>query len=82
VVRARAAGLPTAAIVLDFDPKLVRSQNAGRQRIVGRDVVDRHLAGVRQSVDGGGLADEGFDQVVILRSPAEAAALTIERTSA
>jgi predicted kinase len=79
LARADAAGLPTSAIVLDIDAAGVRRQNAGRSRVVDPDVLDRHLAAVRLAIDGGHLAAEGFDQIVILRSRAEVDALAIER---
>jgi predicted kinase len=79
VARARAAGFPAVAIVLDLDPEQVRAQNAGRPRVVDAAVVDRHLAAVRATIDGASLADEGFDPVVIVRTPAELAALDVDR---
>jgi protein phosphatase len=77
--RATAAGLPKVAIVLDLPPDVVHAQNAGRTRIVDPDVIDRHLAGVRETVDRERLQVEGYEPVVVLRSPDEAAALTIIR---
>ena len=79
IARARAAGLPATAIVLDLDGPVVVEQNAGRSRVVARDVIDRHLAAVRRTVDLDVLAHEGFDQVVVVRTPDEAVALSIER---
>jgi protein phosphatase len=79
IARARAAGLPVTAIVLDLDPARIRLQNASRSRVVDPDVVERHLRAVRSTVDGGGLVLEGVDQVVILTSPADAATMTVER---
>jgi protein phosphatase len=79
VARARAVGLPTYAIVLDLDPEAVRRQNAGRSRVVDRDVVDRHLAAVRRTIDSDALSHEGFERIVVLRTPVEVAAVTIER---
>ena len=72
-------GFPAAAIVLDLDAETVLAQNAARRRIVDPDVVDRHLAAIRTTVDGGLLALEGFDPIVILRSPIEAAELIVVR---
>jgi predicted kinase len=77
--RAHSLGFPAAAIVLDLDAETVLAQNAARRRIVDPEVVDRHLAAIRTTVDGGLLALEGFDPVVILRSPIEAAALIVVR---
>ncbi len=79
IARARAAGLPATAIVLDIERSTVARQNAGRSRVVDDEVIDRHLAAVRRTVDGDVLGPEGFDQVVVLRSPADARALSIDR---
>src|SRR5689334_7068348 len=68
VARARAAGIPVSAIVLDIDPVTVARQNAGRSRTVDADVIERHLAGVRRTVDRDTLALEGFDQIVVVRT--------------
>lgn len=79
IERARAAGLPVTAIVLDLDPDRVRIQNAGRTRVVDPEVVERHLAAVRSTVDGGRLELEGLDQIIVLTSPEDASAISIER---
>jgi protein phosphatase len=80
IVRARAAGMPIVAIVLDLPAAIVLAQNARRtERIVDRAVVGRHLAAVRSTVDGGQLAAEGFDVIVLLGSPEAADTLRIER---
>jgi protein phosphatase len=78
--RARIHGLPSVAIVLDFDADIVHARNATRPRVVDADVIDRHLGAVRQTVDGGELRGEGVDQVVILRDPIESLALVLERS--
>lgn len=80
--RARLHGVPSVAIVLDLDPRVVHAQNATRPRIVDRDVIDRHLGAIRRTVDGGGLEAEGVDHVIVLRDAADVAALVIERLSA
>jgi predicted kinase len=77
--RANAAGFPLVAIVLDLPPPVIHANNAGRARIVDREVIDRHLASIRSAVDTSLLQLEGFDPVVVLRSPEEAGALVIER---
>ena len=78
--RARTAGVPTVALVLDIPPETIFAQNASRTaRVVDPAVVDRHIAAIRRTIDGGQLTTEGFDHVVPLRSPAEAAALRLER---
>ena len=79
IARARAAGLPVTAIVFDLDPDRVRVQNAGRSRVVDPEVVERHLAAVRSTVDGGRLELEGIDQIMVVTSPEDAAAISIER---
>lgn len=80
--RARLHGVPSVAIVLDLEPRIVRAQNAARPRIVDPDVIDRHLGAIRQTVDSGALHSEGVDQVVVLRDPVDVDALVIERRSA
>jgi protein phosphatase len=77
--RASAAGVGTAAIVLDLPGSIVRARNASRARVVDDRVVDRHLAAVREVVDRDALPGEGFDQVVVLRSADEIKRLEIER---
>jgi protein phosphatase len=79
VARARAAGIPVTAIVLDIEPATVARQNAERARVVDDEVIERHLAAIRQTVDKDVLPSEGFDNVVILRTPADASRLTIDR---
>jgi predicted kinase len=79
VARARAAGLPATAIVLDIEPEIVGRQNAARSRVVDGAVIDRHIAAVRRTLDRDVLALEGFEQVVVLRTPADAGALSIDR---
>jgi predicted kinase len=78
--RARTAGVPTVALVLDLPPETILAQNASRTaRVVDPAVVDRHIAAIRRTIDGGQLTIEGFDHVVLLRSPAEATAHRVER---
>jgi protein phosphatase len=80
VSRAKAAGVPATAIVLDLPPAHVHAQNAGRHaRVVDRGVVDRHLAAIRRTLDTGQLVTEGFDHVVILRSADDIAGFEVER---
>ncbi len=77
---ARRAGVPAVAIVLDLPAAVVHARNAARtERVVDAAVVDRHLAALRATIDSGALEREGFDPIVILRSPAEVDALVIER---
>jgi protein phosphatase len=81
--RARDARVPAIAIVLDPPAATVHAQNAGRTaRVVPSDVVDRHLAGLRVTVDPGRLEAEGFavihhidgsiapDEIRVVRRPA------------
>ena len=79
VACARLAGVPAVALVLDLAPAVVHAQQTGRDRQVDAAVIDRHLAGVRRTIDGGQLAAEGFAIVEILRSPAAVDALEIDR---
>jgi len=79
IARARSAGLPVTAIVLDLGAERVLAQNAGRPRVVDPDVVGRHLAAVRATVDTGRLTQEGFDQVIVLGTADAAAALSVVR---
>ena len=80
IQRARRAGIPTVALILDLPPETILAQNAGRTaRVVDRAVVDRHIAAIRRTIDEGQLAKERFDHVVLLRSPTDVADLRIER---
>lgn len=80
LARARAASVPAVALVLDLPPETIIAQNAGRTaRLVDLAVVDRHIAAIRRTIDQGQLTTEGFDHVVLLRSPTEATALRLER---
>ena len=77
---ARTAGVPAVALVLDLPPDTILAQSAGRTaRVVDPAVVDRHIAAIRRTIDQGQLTAEGFDHVVLLRSPTEATALRLER---
>jgi predicted kinase len=80
VARARAAGVPAIAIVLALPPEVVHARNSGRiGRVVDRDVVDRHLGRLSVALGNGGIAEEGFVEVHLLRSVAEVAGAIIER---
>ncbi len=77
---ARRARVPAIAIVLDLPSRMVLAQNGKRAaRVVERDVVKRHLAAVRRTVDDGQLTREGFDHVIHLRAPRDVAGLHVER---
>jgi protein phosphatase len=75
-------GVPVAAIVLDLPPAVIHAQNAGRERVVDEDVVQRHLAALRRTIDRGELQREGVDPVVVLSTPDEARTLVITRIRA
>jgi predicted kinase len=78
--RARAAGVPAVSIVLDLSSEVIHVQNAARTaRIVDRAIVERHIAAIRHTIDGGRLVTEGFDHVVLLHSPTDVADLRLER---
>lgn len=88
VSRASAAGIPAVAIVLDLATATVLVWNAGRASHAGRmvevAVVRRHLARLRDALDGPAarLEGEGFAQIVILRTAHEIDALRIVRRPA
>ncbi|MEO5885302.1 MAG: AAA family ATPase, partial [Candidatus Limnocylindrales bacterium] len=65
---ARRHHVPAIAIVVDLPEGLVQSQNAGRDRVVDAEVVDRHLALLRRTIERADLEREGWDAVVRLRS--------------
>jgi protein phosphatase len=74
-----AAAVPVVAIVLDLPEDLVLARNAARTRVVPQDAVRRQLAALRKALTPGRLEAEGFAQVVVLGSPAEVAALELNR---
>jgi predicted kinase len=85
LARAAAATVPATAIVFDLPVALVITRNAGRaSRVVAEDVVRRHLARLRASLDGhdAPIRAEGFADVVVLREPAEIEAVTVRRVRA
>ena len=80
--RARAAGIPATAIVLDLPAATVIARNAARPaRVVDMAVVRRQLVRLRASLDGPDpvIGREGFASVVILRDPAEVDRVTVHR---
>jgi protein phosphatase len=82
LVRAARAGVPTSAIVFDLPAETVLARNAARtERVVDPAVVARHLTRLRAAIDGPGprLADEGFDQVIVLRDPLEVEGFRLRR---
>jgi predicted kinase len=76
---ARRHGVPLAAIVLDLPLATIRAQNASRERVVGDDVIDRHLAALRRTLDRDELPREGVAPVVVLRTTEAARTLAIAR---
>lgn len=81
VLAARRHSMPLVAIVLDLPALTVLAQDAGRDRVVGSDIVGRHLERLRRTVDLDELHNEGFDLVISLRSPADIQSLVIRRRS-
>jgi protein phosphatase len=82
LVRAKTAGVPAIAIVLDLPEETVLARNAARQtRVVDEAVVRRHLGRLRALLDRPepALLREGFAQVVVLRDPAEVDLVRIRR---
>ena len=83
LARARFAGVPAIAIVLDLPPALVHARNAARsERVVDAAVVERHLERLAAALDSNGIAAEGFAAVHVLRSAAEIDAVVVERQGA
>lgn len=82
VQRARTARIPAIAIVLDLPATVVLARNAWRpERTVAEDVVRRQLARLRAQLDGpeAPIAREGFQEVVIVRDPADLDRLGVRR---
>ena len=82
LARARAAGVPATAIVLDLPADVVLARNAARRpRTVAESIVQRHLARLRASLDGADapMLREGFAEIVVLRDPAEVDLVRIRR---
>ncbi len=80
--RASTAGLPAVAIVFDLAAELVLARNAARTtRVVDEGIVRRHLALLRDDLDGpdGGSALRGFAGVTILRDPMAVASARVIR---
>jgi len=82
LVRARTAGVPALAIVLDLPDTIVLARNAARRpRTVDESVIHRHLARLRRSLDGPGpgLGTEGFAAITTLHDPTEVDQVVIRR---
>lgn len=77
VRRATAAGVPAVAVILDLPPALVLARNATREgRLVPTEVVRRHIDLLARSVRRG-LETEGFAEIHVLRTAADADALEV-----
>ncbi len=82
VRRARSAGIPTIAVVLDLEPEVVLARNAGRDgRVVDPAIVRGHLATLRDTLDQDALRLEGWTTIIVLADPAAADTLSIERVA-
>jgi protein phosphatase len=77
IAAARRHLIPVAAIVLDLPLATIHAQNARRSRVVDPDVIDRHARALRQTLDRSELVAEGVAPVIVVRTPAEAATLTV-----
>jgi protein phosphatase len=76
--RATLAGAPAVAIVFALPRDVVLARNAARrERVVDPAVVERHLDRLERALPT--LADEGFERVVVLRSPADVDLVEIVR---
>lgn len=82
IAAARRHAIPVAAIVLDLPAATVFAQDAGRERVVGAEVIQRHLASLRSTVDGRELEREGVTALCVVRGYDEARTLTIVRVRA
>ena len=80
VRRARQAGVPAVALVLDLPIDVVQGRNATRsERSVDPAVVADQLARLRAALDDGRIHTEGFDAVIELRTTAEVDAVRVVR---
>ncbi len=77
--RARTAGLPVVALVLDLHPAVVLARNATRSRRVDEAVVRSQLERVRTTAGEGVLAGEGCATVWIGRTPETIDGVLIQR---
>jgi predicted kinase len=83
IARARAAGVPVVAIVLDLPAPLVVERNAARAgRVVATEVVSRQLGDLARSLNGGALEAEGFDAVHRLRTTHDVDHVRVGRVAA
>ncbi len=83
VRRARRAGIPAVAIILDLPDGTVRARNRARgASAVPEPAVRRQLAELRAARPDGSLKMEGFALVVRLTEPAEVDAVVVSRGDA
>jgi protein phosphatase len=81
IARAKSAGVPAVAIVLALPPGVVHARNAARNgRVVDPAVVDLHLERLAAALAAGGIAEDGFEAIHVLRSAAEVDGLSVRRT--
>jgi protein phosphatase len=77
--RASAAGVPAIAVALDLPAAISQARAAARpDRRVPADVIDRQHAQVHHAVERGELARDGFQTVIVLRTPDDVGALRVE----
>lgn len=78
LLRARAAGIPAVAIVLDLEPDVVLARNEARSgRVVPRAAVERQLAALARTLGRNELAAEGFLAVQLAGTAEEVQSLAI-----
>ena len=83
VRRARRAGMPVVAIVLDLPDWTVRARNRARgASAVPEPAIRRQLAELRAAGPDGSLEIEGFTLVVRLTEPADVDAVVVSRRGA
>jgi predicted kinase len=81
LVRARRAGHPSVAIVLNLPRLTVHERNAARlERVVAPDVIDVQLEALERSLRAGQLAGEGFVAVHVLATANEVDWLDVVRS--
>ena len=79
LTRARLAGAPAVAIVFALPGDVVLAWNATRHgRVVDPAIVERHLHRLEAALP---VRDEGFADVVVIRTPADADAIEIVRVA-
>jgi predicted kinase len=80
LVHAARLDVPAVAIVLDLPPPLIHARAAARpERLVDPAIIDRQIARVRRTVEGGELLEEGYGQVVVLATADEVEAVVVVR---